>query len=135
MIMRADVAATMAQAIVDTLNASCGTNAVLQVWDGTVPTTTESADSGTMIGELTIAGNVFGSVVSFISTANGFTDDTNATAGNATYWRLKTSTTGDTILQWTEATDMVTDDPVFSNGDTVHLVSLTLSITITPPDA
>jgi len=133
--MRDDLHATMATSMLNDINTACGSTAVLQLWDGTPPATCEDSDAGTMIAELPCSASVFGTLTGFNSTANPITDDTDTVAGTAAYWRLKTGTSGDTVFQWTEGTDFITDDPVFADGDTCSVTFLELTFTITPPDS
>lgn len=134
MLMQATLAADMADALRDQIVATLGATSKLQAWDGTPPASIGAGDAGTKVAEIAMNGTPFGAVVAFICQSNSTTDDTATVAGTVQYWRLKDSG-GNTIFQWTEGVDMVTDDPTFGSGDTCHLVDLTMGFSITPLDS
>lgn len=135
MIMNSSLAANMITAMHAEVNALLGAAAVIQCWDGTPPPTIGSSDAGTMIAEIACSNPAFNAVVAGVAPVNTTTDDTNTAAGTVAYWRMRQSTAGTTIFQWTEGVDFVTDDPAFGAGDTCHIGTLDLTYTITPPDA
>jgi len=134
MLMNTSVGTATQGSTVGNINSDLGAGAVLQAWDGTPPAAIGDADTGSMIVECPLSNPVFGAVSGGVSSANTITDDTDTGAGTVTYWRMKSSG-GVVILQWTEGDDFITDDPNFALHDTCHIVSVDLTLTVTPPDS
>jgi len=134
MLMNSSVAAATMGSIVGNLNSALGAGAVLQAWDGTPPASISTGDAGSMIVECPCSNPVFAAVSGGVSSANTITDDSDTAAGTVTYWRMKDSG-GVVVLQWTEGVDFITDDPNFALHDTCHIVSVDLTLTVTPPDS
>lgn len=85
-------------AVLDQIDTDLGANALIRVYDGTVPTNADTALSGnTLLAELTMdATNAFGAATDAAPggtmTANAITDDSSADAtGTPTFARLLTS--------------------------------------------
>jgi len=134
MLMNSTIADDIMGSVVGDLNSFFGSGAVLQAWDGTPPSSIGGGDAGSMIAECPCSNPVFAAVSAGTSSANTITDDTDTAAGTVTYWRMKTSG-GVVGLQWTEGIDFITDDPTFALHDTCHIVSIVLTLTVTPPDS
>lgn len=131
MFMVSGLAVEMGNQMGEAVNTICGSAAVLQGWTGTPPADITDPDDGSQIINIALNNPAFGTVSSMTQNLNGSTDDTDTEAGTVTYWRLKTSG-GTTVFQWTEGDGFLTDDPVFADGDTCHLVNIALGFNITP---
>jgi len=135
MLMRAAVRTAMLQSLLDLLNTHLGSEAKLQAWSGTLPSSCSAADDGVLIAELPCSSTVFGALASDISTANAITDDTDCDAGSVSYWRMKNGTSENTVLQWQEGDDFFTDDIAFGDGDTCTITELTILFGLEPLDS
>jgi hypothetical protein len=133
MLMAAVIASEMQDAMVDALNTHLAGAAVLQGWTGSVPNSLSDGDTGTKVAELACSNPVFADQVGGLSAANAIADDDDCVAGTVTYWRLKNGS-GDALIQMSEGVDIITDNPVFNDGDTAHVDSLEMTLTVGPPD-
>ncbi len=134
MIMKSGTADLMMDAMNTVLNTALGAAPTIECWDGTPPAAIGDADAGTRIASIACSNPAFGAVVAGVATLDATTDDTSTVAGTVQYWRMKKGGT-QTILQWTEGVDFITDDPAFDNGDTCHISLLEITYTVTPPDS
>jgi hypothetical protein len=105
----------------------------IQIRTGGAPANPAAADSGTLLGTLTMSDPAFGSSSSGTATAAAITSDTSADAsGDTGHFRVKDSS-GNVIFQGTAGNSGDTPDLVFDNksvvaGGTVSISSLTVSV-------
>jgi len=116
------------------VNSELGATAVLEGWDGTPPADIDDADAGSMIVNFSMANPVLLALSGDVASANPPSNDTDTGAGTVQYWRMKTGTGGNTIFQWTEGDDFVTDNPTFALHDECALSSLIFTFQALPDD-
>lgn len=88
----------MADALVDLLDGGAGA-ATIEIRTGAAPTNTTDADTGTLLGTLTMSDPAFGAAASGVATASSITGDASADAtGTAGHFRAKDSN-GVVIIQ------------------------------------
>jgi hypothetical protein len=113
-----------------------GTAGTIQIFTGTMPASTETADSGTKLSTLTLSVTAFAASVdnsdgTAKATANAIANDTNAAAsGTAGYFRGKDSA-GSVVIQGTVGTasaDMILNTTSIVSGATVSITSYTVQL-------
>lgn len=106
---------------------------VIQIRTGSPPTNPGDADSGTLLGTLTLSDPSFGSASTGVITANTISNDTSADAsGDAGHFRVKDSS-GNTIFQGTcgnsgDSPDWVFDNKSVVSGGIISCSSLTFTV-------
>lgn len=123
----------LANALNTLANAGSGP-AVIQIRTGAPPTNVSDADSGTLLGTLTMSDPAF-TESNGVLTAGTITSDTNADAsGDAGHIRMKDSD-GNTFLQGTAGNSGDSPDFTFDNksivaGGTIAASSLTITVPV-----
>jgi hypothetical protein len=114
------------------LNTDIGANAVIKIFQGTMPTNCGTADAGTTL--VTFAGNAggFGTVGSQVLTASAVASVTASAAGTAQYFRIYPSaaTTTNAVVQGTvgtSGTDMIVTNTSIALAQTCNFTSLTVT--------
>ena len=124
---------TLRNAMLDeiTTAADVASNAIVRIYDGSVPADADTALSGnTVLAELTMSATSAAAASGGVWTANSITDDTSADAtGTATFFRLLTSAAA-TVLQGTVGTsgaDLNLNSTSITAGDNVSITSWTIT--------
>lgn len=134
MAMRLSTAARNAScdAIVDLLDAGAGA-ATIGIRTGSQPTNVGDADTGTLLGTLTMSDPAFGSASTGVATASSITSDTNAdNSGTAGHARFKDSTPA-IVFDCTcgmGSGDINFDNNVIVAGGTIAITSMTVTQSI-----
>lgn len=116
-------------ASVDRLTALLNSGTV-KLYTGTRPANADTALSGnTLLGTLTLNATAFAAASSGTATANAISDITTVAAGTATWARVATSggTVKFDVNVGTSGSDINMSAVVLGSGDTVHVVSFTLT--------
>lgn len=110
----------------------------IELFTGTQPAATLTADSGTKLCTLPLSATAFPASSSgtgdglATATANAITSDTNAAnSGTAGYFRLKTATGGTTIYQGnvgTSGADLNLNTTTITAGDTVAITAFKITL-------
>ena len=83
---------TLRNAMLDVIESTIGTDAVLKIRTGTQPATVATADSGTVLASLTLPTDWMAAAASGSKAKSGTWSDTSADAtGTAAHWRLYAS--------------------------------------------
>ena len=127
-----------AKAMMDTLatQVDAGTAAVINIYDGTMPTNANTAlGSNTLLAQLTMSGTAFGAATTAdpsVLTAAAITSDSSADAtGTASFFRSLTQNAGTVVAQGTVGTasaDMILNTTAITSGSTVAITAATLSL-------
>lgn len=118
--------------IVDLLDAGAGA-ATVAIRTGAPPTNPSDADTGTLLGTLTMSDPAFGNAATGVATASAITSDTSAdNSGTAGHFRAKDSD-GNVIFQGTagetaDSPDMVFDNKTIVAGGTIAITSMTVTV-------
>lgn len=118
----------------DTLEATIGTGPVLRILTGSVPATPATAQTGTLLAEITLPSDFMAAAASGVKAKSGTWSGTAVAAGTAGYFRILNS--GATVVHiqgtaGTSGTDMILDSASFANGQAFSV----LTFTITAPGA
>lgn len=117
-----------------------GTAAVIEIYNGTMPTNADATESNTLLASLTCSHPAFASVAASGNTAlatfSSITPCSSAAAtGTASHFRIKTQTGGTVIAQGTVGTatsDLVLNTVSITSGSTVSITSATLTLPVGP---
>ncbi len=122
-------------AIVDLCDAGAAA-AYIQIRTGSPPATPATANSGTLLGTLTMSDPAFGNAATGVATASAITSDTNADAsGAAGHFRVFDSD-NNCILQGTAGEAADTPNMTFDDKDVVAGGTIAISsFTVTVPEA
>lgn len=122
--------------MLDAIEATIGTSALLRMYSGSVPANVAATESGTKLVEYALASDWFANAASGAKTLNGLTLTTTAVAGaptNATHFRIYDSAGTTCHVQGTiTATggggDMTLGNIAITSGGTVNVTGFTLNI-------
>jgi hypothetical protein len=129
------VAQSMLNAFTTALDA--GTQAVLEIYSGTVPADADASAAGlTLLASLPMSAASFGAATDLNPgariTANSITADSSADAtGTASCFRMKTQTGGTAIDQGTVGTasaDLILNTTSITSGSTVSVTAATITL-------
>lgn len=122
---------TVANAMLDQIESTVGTTAVLKIKTGSAPATCATADSGTVLATLTLPSDWMAAASGGSKAKSGTWQDTSAdAAGTAAHYRLYASD-GTTCHQQGTVTvsggggDLTLDDVTIEVGQTVTITSWT----------
>lgn len=122
---------TVANAMLDQIESTVGTTAVLKIKTGSAPANVAAADSGTVLATLTLPSDWMAAASSGSKAKSGTWQDTSAdAAGTAAHYRLYASD-GTTCHQQGTVTvsggggDLTLDDVTIEAGQTVTITSWT----------
>jgi len=112
---------------VSVMNAQLGGSAVIEFFDGFLPTVCSDPDSGTMLADLALhATTPFAAASGNVFSANAITPDVVDVSGTATYWRMKSS--GGTVHMQgdcgTTGTDIVFNTVTWTAADDISIDAL-----------
>lgn len=128
----------VAKAMMDTFDTQvdAGTAAVINIYNGTIPTNADTALSGnTLLAQLTCSATAFGAATTAnpsVVTANAITSDSSADAtGTASFFRILTQNAGTVLCQGdagTSGTSLVLNTTAITSGSTVSITAATVSL-------
>ena len=104
-----------------------GTAGKLKIYDGSRPATGGAAT--TLLAELTMNATSFGAAAAGVITANAIVDETSATAGTATWFRIEDSAASQVVDGdvGTSGSDLNLNSTTIGAGATVSVTSLVLT--------
>lgn len=109
-----------------------GTNCVIKIFTGTIPTNCGTADTGTLLA--TFAGNAtqFGTASIGVLTVSAIANATASGTGTAGYFRIypSSATTTNAVMQGTcgtSAADMILTNTSINSGQTCTFTSMTVT--------
>jgi hypothetical protein len=121
-------------AIVDLVDGGAGAGTI-EIRTGAPPATPATADSGTLLGTLTLSDPAFGAASTGTATANSITSDSTADAsGDAGHFRVKDSS-GNVIMQGTageaaDSADLTFDEKSIVAGGVIAITSFTVTVPV-----
>jgi len=128
----------VAKAMMDTFDSQvdAGTQAVINIYDGTAPATADAAlSSNNLLAQLTCSTTAFGAATTAnpsVVTANAISSDTSAdSTGTASFFRILTQSAGTVVAQGTAGVgtfDLALNTTAFTSGSTVSITAATVSL-------
>ena len=124
---------TVRNAILDVIESTIGTTAVLKIRSGTAPANVAAADSGTVLATLTLPSDWMAGASSGSKAKSGTWQDTSADAtGTAAHFRLYASDGTTCHMQGTVTAtggggDMTVDSTSFTSGQSFTITTFTLT--------
>lgn len=124
---------TVRNAILDVIESTIGTSAVLKIRTGSAPATCATADSGTVVASITCPSDWMAGASSGSKAKSGTWQDTSADAtGTAAHFRLYESTATTCHMQGTVTAtggggDMTVDSVSFTSGQSFTITTFTLT--------
>lgn len=131
--MTIQLSVTVRNARLDTIESTIGTSAILRIRTGAAPATCATADSGTVLAELTLPSDWMAAASSGSKALSGTWQDTSANAtGTAGHFRIYDSGGSTCHLQGTVTVtggggDMTVDNTSFASGQSFTVTSFTLT--------
>lgn len=131
--MALQLSAAVRNAILDAIESTIGTGAVLKIRSGAVPANVAAADAGTVLATLTLPTDWMAAASSGSKAKSGTWEDTDADAsGTAAHWRLYASDGTTCHAQGTITVtggggDITLDSLSITAGQTVTITGFTLS--------
>lgn len=127
-------AKAMMDNLVTTIDA--GTQAVINIYDGTAPASADAAlSSNNLLAQLTCSTTSFGAATTAnpsVITANAITSDSSAdSTGTASFFRILTQNAGTVCTQGsvgTASADLILNTTSITSGSTVSITSATISL-------
>lgn len=114
----------------DLVNTALAGTGVIQFFDGTMPTTPEDPDTGSMLVACDMNATPFGALTGDTFSANAISPGVAINSGTPTYVRAKASGAGACILQWEIGADFtVTGGPIVS-GNTMTIDDITITLAV-----
>jgi hypothetical protein len=121
---------TYRNALLDAFETSVGTAAKLQLRTGTQPATCATADSGTLIAELTLPSDWMNDASTGSKTKLGTWTGTASDGGTPAHFRVKNNAGSVTHMQGTVGQgsgDLSLDNTTITNGQTITISTFTLT--------
>jgi len=112
------------------LNSQLAGVPVIQFWNGTMPTTPEDPDTGTLIAELACSGTVWGTLAGNVTTMNSVTPGTCVADGDIDYVRLKPTSGGACIVQWEVGADFTIVGGTAFTGEDISVDVITATLVV-----
>lgn len=131
--MALQFSAGVRNAILDVIESTIGTTAVLKIRSGAAPATVATADSGTVLSTLTLPSDWMAGASSGSKAKSGTWEDTSADAtGTAAHFRLYASDGTTAHMQGTVTAtggggDMTVDNVSFASGQAFTITTFTLT--------
>lgn len=123
--------ATDRNSMLDVLTSSIGSNGLLRIYDGSQPTTTDTALGGqTLLAELACSATFAAGASSGVLTANAISNDSSANATGTASWFSVTTSGGTRIIDGTvgtSGTDMIIDNTSINAGQVVSCSSFVIT--------
>lgn len=131
--MTIQLSVSVRNARLDTIESTIGTSAILRIRTGAVPASCATADSGTVLAELTLPSDWMAAASSGSKALAGTWQDASANAtGTAAHFRIYDSGGSTCHLQGTVTAtggggDMTVDNTSFASGQSFTVTSFTLT--------
>lgn len=131
--MTIQLSVSVRNARLDTIESTIGTSAILRIRTGAAPATCATADSGTVLAELTLPSDWMAAASSGSKALSGTWQDASANAtGTAGHFRIYDSGGSTCHLQGTVTAtggggDMTVDNTSFASGQSFTVTSFTLT--------
>lgn len=131
--MTIQLSVSVRNARLDTIESTIGTSAILRIRTGAAPATCATADSGTVLAELTLPSDWMAAASSGSKALSGTWQDASANAtGTAGHFRIYDSAGTTCHLQGTVTAtggggDMTVDNTSFASGQSFTVTSFTLT--------
>ena len=131
--MAVQLSVEVRNARLDAVETQIGTAPVLKIWTGSPPATTATADSGTLLAQLTLPSNWMNAASSGSKTLLGTWQDSSVNnTGTAGHFRLYDSGVTTCHIQGTvtatgDGGDMTVNSISFNSGETFAITAFTLS--------
>lgn len=131
--MALQLSAAVRNAMLDAIESTIGTSAVLRIRTGAVPATVTTADSGTVLASLTLPSDWMAAASSGSKALAGTWEDTSADAsGTAAHFRIYASDGTTCHAQGTVTAtggggDLTLDSLTITGGQTVSITGFTLT--------
>lgn len=131
--MTIQLSVSVRNARLDTIESTIGTSAILRIRTGAVPASCATADSGTVLAELTLPSDWMAAASSGSKALSGTWQDASANAtGTAGHFRIYDSGGSTCHLQGTVTAtggggDMTVDNTSFASGQSFTVTSFTLT--------
>lgn len=135
--MTIQLSTSIRNTMVDAITAAAGSNAILRLYDGTIPSSVANSITGNLLAELTCNATFAPSASGGVITLNAITPDSSANAsGTATHFRLWQSNGTTPVLQGTVGEASSGADMILNSTSIIVNVSVTISgATLTAPGA
>lgn len=120
-------------AMLDQIESTIGTSAVLKIWTGTQPANCGTADSGTQLVNMTLPSDWMGAAAAGVKSLSGTWEDASADdTGTAGHFRIYESTATTCHIQGTcggpsSGEDMELDNTSIQSGQTVTVTQFDLT--------
>lgn len=131
--MALQISTTVRNAILDAVESTIGTSAVLKIRTGSVPATVATADSGTVLATMTLPSDWMAAASSASKAKAGTWQDTSAdAAGTAGHWRIYASDGTTAHLQGTVTAtggggDLTLDNTSIAVAQVISITSFTIA--------
>lgn len=131
--MALQISTTVRNAILDAVESTIGTSAVLKIRTGSVPATVATADSGTVLATMTLPSDWMAAASSASKAKAGTWQDTSAdAAGTAGHWRIYASDGTTAHLQGTVTAtggggDLTLDNVSIAVAQVISITSFTIA--------
>lgn len=131
--MSLQLSVAVRNAMLDAIETTAGTSAILKIRSGSVPATCATADSGTVLATLNLPSDYMAAASSGSKAKSGTWEDTSADAtGTAAHWRLYASDGTTCHAQGTVTAtggggDLTVDNTSFAAGQTFTVTTFTLT--------
>lgn len=131
--MTLQLSTNVRNAMLDAIETTVGTSAILRIRTGSVPATCATADSGTVLATLSLPSDYLAAASGGSKAKSGTWEDTSADAtGTAAHWRLYDSGGSTCHAQGTVTAtggggDMTVDSTSFTSGQSFTVTTFTLT--------
>ena len=131
--MAVQLSTTVRNAILDAIESTIGTSAILEIRTGAQPANCATADSGTLLASLTLPSDWMAAAASGSKAKSGTWEDASANnTGTAAHFRVKDSGGTTCHMQGTVTAtggggDMTVDNAVFAAGQQFTVTTFTLT--------
>lgn len=131
--MSLQMSTTVRNAMLDAIESTIGTSAVLEIRSGSAPANCATADSGTLLASITCPSDYLAAAASGTKALSGTWQDASANAtGTAGHFRVKDSTATTCHIQGTVTAtggggDMTIDNTSIASGQQVNVTAFSLS--------
>jgi hypothetical protein len=131
--MTLQLSAAVRNAMLDSIETTIGTSAVLKIRSGSAPANVATADSGTVLATLSLPSDYLAAASSGSKAKSGTWQDTSADAtGTAAHWRLYASDGTTAHAQGTVTAtggggDLTVDSTSFTAGQSFTITSFTIN--------
>jgi len=131
--MTLQLSTSVRNAMLDAIETTVGTSAILRIRTGSVPATCATADAGTILAALSLPSDYLAAASGGSKAKSGTWEDTSADAtGTAAHWRLydsggTTCHAQGTVTATGGGGDMTVDSTSFTSGQSFTVTAFTLT--------